>query len=204
MFRHPLFATLRLRIRTTWFVAAVVAAGAVQASALNIVITDDDGFETNNIQTLFAALKSAGHDVILSAPYANQSGASAHAAFVTPIKPTTSASAKGKLPAGSPGTGPTTIAADQYYVDGSPVMAVDRAARPGRGEARSVRRGMNSSQIWFAKTARTRRQSQVSGGRGDVVRRGFSLRRARLSPSPSIRFTGAVPGRPNRRCTLDV
>ena len=124
MFRHPLFATLRLRIRTTWFVAAVVAAGAVQASALNIVITDDDGFETNNIQTLFAALKSAGHDVILSAPYVNQSGASAHAAFVTPIKPTTSASAKGKLPAGSPGTGPTTIAADQYYVDGSPVTAV--------------------------------------------------------------------------------
>lgn len=36
------------------------------AMALNIVITNDDGFETPNIQALYDVLVDAGHDVILS------------------------------------------------------------------------------------------------------------------------------------------
>ena len=116
--------TLICRLRRTLFAATLTALAATPVFALNIVMTDDDGFETNNIQALFTALKAAGHDVIMSAPYSNQSGASAQVAVMAPISPTTKASARGKLPAGSYGTGPTTIAADQYYVDGTPVAAV--------------------------------------------------------------------------------
>jgi len=48
-----------------------------QANALNIVLTNDDGYSAPNIQALFNALKAEGHDVIMSAPAENQSGKSA-------------------------------------------------------------------------------------------------------------------------------
>ena len=69
--------------------------GAQHASALNIVITNDDGFETPNIQALYDALVAAGHDVILSAPYSGQSGTSGMIAFLRPIGPTSQASPGG-------------------------------------------------------------------------------------------------------------
>lgn len=125
---------------TRW-VGFALLAGALTPSVfgLNVVLTNDDGFETNNIQALFSALKAAGHDVIMSAPYGNQSGTSGQVAFLTPVMPTSKASAYGRLPAGSPGAGATTMGADQYYVDGSPVAAVLRGidvlakAKWGRG-----------------------------------------------------------------------
>ena len=46
--------------------AVVLASMASQVAALNIVLTNDDGFETANIQALYSALLAAGHDVILS------------------------------------------------------------------------------------------------------------------------------------------
>jgi 5'-nucleotidase len=92
--------------------------------ALRIVLTNDDGFEHRNIQALLAALKAAGHDVILSAPFRNQSGASAHLGALTKISPTPFSAAGGRIAAGAPGVGPTTLAADQYHVDSSPVAAV--------------------------------------------------------------------------------
>ena len=55
---------------------ALLSALTTPAAALNIVLTNDDGFETANIQALYRALSAAGHDVILSAPYAGQSGTS--------------------------------------------------------------------------------------------------------------------------------
>ncbi|NOS73415.1 MAG: acid phosphatase [Methyloglobulus sp.] len=90
------------------------------AMALNIVITNDDGFETPNIQALYDVLVDAGHDVILSAPYLGQSGTGGQIAFLRPIPPTSKPSAAGRLPTGSPGVGPTGIAPQQFYVDGSP------------------------------------------------------------------------------------
>lgn len=38
------------------------------ASALNIVLTNDDSWNTNNIQAMKSALIEQGHDVIMSAP----------------------------------------------------------------------------------------------------------------------------------------
>ncbi len=93
-------------------------------SRLRILLTNDDGFESRNLQALYTTLKAAGHDVILSAPYRNQSGMSARYGFYTDLSPTDSASPEGVIAAGAPGVGPTTIDVDQYYVDSTPVGAV--------------------------------------------------------------------------------
>lgn len=100
------------------------AAATGDTTPLRIVLTNDDGFETENIQALFTALVAAGHDVIMSAPWVNQSGTSGALDFLTPIFPTSEPSEKGLLPAGSFPIGQTTIAPDQHYVDGKPVAAV--------------------------------------------------------------------------------
>ena len=105
-------------------ISVVIMAGvSSQVPALNIVLTNDDGFETPNIQVLYSALLAAGHDVILSAPYSGQSGTSGQIAFLRPIGPSSEASEAGLLPAGSYGIGETSIAPQQYYVNGSPVAA---------------------------------------------------------------------------------
>ena len=91
---------------------------------MRIVVTNDDGFESANLQALFTALRVAGHDVILSAPYRNVSGESAELGGLSDVPRTIVPSAGGLLPAGSPGVGPTTIAADQFYVDSTSVAAV--------------------------------------------------------------------------------
>lgn len=100
------------------------AEGGSEPTSLRIVLTNDDGFETENIQAVFAALVAAGHEVILSAPWANQSGTSGALDFLTPLLPTSEPSELGLLPAGSFPIGETTIAANQHYVDGKPVAAV--------------------------------------------------------------------------------
>lgn len=107
-----------------WILAASLLFFSIPASALNVVLTNDDGFETENIQALYRALVDAGHDVILSAPYSGQSGTGAKIGFVVPILPTSEPSEGGLLPAGSAGVGPTTIAPQQFYVDGTPADAL--------------------------------------------------------------------------------
>lgn len=109
---------------TLYCVIGIIILSNVPASALNIVLTNDDGFESNNIQALFNALKAVGHDVIMSAPYLNQSGSAGAVNVAIPIKRTKVKSSGGLFSSGVPGLGPTTIAADQYYVNGSPVDAV--------------------------------------------------------------------------------
>ena len=121
---------LEIRIRKSLWVTLVALLLAPAASwadggpSLRIVLTNDDGFETENIQALFSALVDAGHDVIMAAPYLGQSGTGGQIAFLRPILPTSEPSEGGLLPAGSPGVGPTTIAPQQFYVDGSPAASV--------------------------------------------------------------------------------
>ena len=116
--------TLALALLLPLGAAADRGAGPSGGASLRILLTNDDGFETENIQALFAALVEAGHDVILSAPYVNQSGTSGALDFLEPIPPTSEPSEGGTLPAGSFGIGATTIAPDQHYVDGKPTAAV--------------------------------------------------------------------------------
>ena len=54
--------------------AALLPLATAPASALDILLTNDDGFETEYIQALHSALVEAGHRVVMAAPYAGQSG----------------------------------------------------------------------------------------------------------------------------------
>lgn len=94
------------------------------AFALRILLTNDDGFESRYLQRLFHFLRDAGHDVLLSAPYSEQSGMSAALGTLSDFPPTRTASPGGTIAAGSPGAGPTSLAPGQFYVDSTPVAAV--------------------------------------------------------------------------------
>jgi 5'-nucleotidase len=58
-------------------IAACLSAFAVPAGALDIALTNDDGWNAPGIQVLKDALRNAGHTVTLAAPLSNQSGSSA-------------------------------------------------------------------------------------------------------------------------------
>jgi 5'/3'-nucleotidase SurE len=110
--------------RRTLCAGLLAIVGISPAWALRIVVTNDDGFESRNLQALFTALKAAGHEVILSAPVRDQSGTAAQVGSLSDLRVLATASPGGRIPAGAPGAGPTTIAADQYYVNGTPATAV--------------------------------------------------------------------------------
>ncbi|WP_396587249.1 5'/3'-nucleotidase SurE [Bermanella sp. R86510] len=63
-----------MKLRTLIATAITATSLSLPASALNIVLTNDDGWETDNIQILFTKLKEAGHDVVMAAPCLGQSG----------------------------------------------------------------------------------------------------------------------------------
>lgn len=111
---------------------------------LKILLTNDDGFDVANVQTLFTHLKKDGHDVVLVAPYSSSSGTSASVRnlgvpYTTTgrpfplgeVGPTTEPSVCGTLGEGSTPLGPVATGdlensdnVDQYYILGSPAMAV--------------------------------------------------------------------------------
>lgn len=57
-----------------------------QAYALNIVVTNDDSYETKNVQQLKLALEADGHHVLLAVPCAHQSGkGGSMGSYLTPV-----------------------------------------------------------------------------------------------------------------------
>ncbi|MCH2171028.1 hypothetical protein MK489_09615, partial [Myxococcota bacterium] len=54
---------------------------ALPVTALNILLTNDDGIDAPGIQALGEALKGAGHRVVIVAPNRNYSGTSASMTF---------------------------------------------------------------------------------------------------------------------------
>lgn len=103
----------------------VLGLGVAQtAAALNIVVTNDDGFETANIRALQARLREAGHDVLVAAPTQNNSGKGGAMNFLTPVTPLAKASRWGTVPAGAAGVGVAPDDGDVFYVDGTPVMSL--------------------------------------------------------------------------------
>ncbi|KAL4804133.1 survival protein sure-like phosphatase/nucleotidase [Aspergillus unguis] len=57
-----------------FFTLLPVSAVLPLASAINIISSNDDGWAEINIRSLYSALTSAGHSVVVSAPAENQSG----------------------------------------------------------------------------------------------------------------------------------
>ena len=97
------FTKLVLRL----VLASSLATASISASALNILLSNDDGL-TSNIKALYMAMKTAGHDVIVSAPCQGQSGMGAAVKFLKPIKPLTAACINNAGSPGDPGVGPIT------------------------------------------------------------------------------------------------
>jgi 5'/3'-nucleotidase SurE len=85
------------------FSSALVAALSLTTHAINVVLTNDDGWAEINIRRLFNSLTSAGFSTIISAPAENQSGTSSSDAEPKPV------GSKGcqyaSCPANSPATG---------------------------------------------------------------------------------------------------
>ena len=109
-------------------VAASLTAFPMPASALNILLTNDDGL-TSNVKALYTALTTAGHDVLVSTPCQGQSGMGGALQFLRPLTPLSTACLNNAAAAGDPGAGPVTKEGDGYdysdfyYVNGTPVMA---------------------------------------------------------------------------------
>jgi len=104
--------------------------------ALNIVLTNDDGL-TSNLKAMYDALKTEGHDVIVSVPCSGQSGRGAaivmySTSVIVPDNDKTQIEAEGgchngAAATGAPAVGPFTKTGytngDFNYVHGTPVMA---------------------------------------------------------------------------------
>ena len=114
----------QIRNAVVLLLSCCVLVSASPAFALNILLGNDDGFETANIRALYLKLRAAGHSVIVSAPTQNQSGQGGRIEFLRPITPLTAATRYGTVAAGSPGLGRDPQDANINYVDGSPVMAL--------------------------------------------------------------------------------
>ena len=101
---------------------------SLSTSALNILLSNDDGL-TSNVKTLYQALKTAGHNVIVSTPCQGQSGMGAAVKFLKPIKPLTAHCLNNAGSPGDLGVGPVTKKektfdyGDFFYVNGTPIMA---------------------------------------------------------------------------------
>ena len=96
----------------TNFAARLVLAGSLaitslSTSALNILLSNDDGL-TSNLKALYKALKTAEHNVIVSTPCQGQSGMGAAIKFLKPIKPLTAPCLNNAGSTGDLGVGPVT------------------------------------------------------------------------------------------------
>ncbi len=96
---------------------------AAPLHALDILITNDDGL-TANTRALYQALRSDGHQVMVSVPCRNQSGQGAALNFLRPVGPLTADCVGGIAHVGAPGVGSDAGDPDLHYVDGTPVMAL--------------------------------------------------------------------------------
>lgn len=135
-----------------YILAATLAAVTAPASALDVLLVNDDGL-TSNLKALYEALKTEGHDVIVSVPCTGQSGRGAGIVMysTTTIEADNDATQinaeggchNGAAAIGEPAAGSFTrsgyTGGDYHYVHGTPVMAtiygLDVLARSRWGKA---------------------------------------------------------------------
>ncbi|WP_075989613.1 5'/3'-nucleotidase SurE [Vibrio fluvialis] len=117
---------------------AMAACGALtlsnQSFALNILLTNDDSWDTTNIQVMKSTLEAAGHDVIMSAPCTGQSGKGGAMTFLKPVSVDETQSADQEYCVGDT----DTSVAFSSFAEGTPVMAaiygIDVAAQAVWGQ----------------------------------------------------------------------
>ncbi len=120
---------LKSRTLVKTLILAASVAAAIPASALNILITNDDGWNTENIKALKVALKNAGHQVILSTPCGNQSGKGGSISFLKAVRVDNSRSTDSEYCIGDVDSSLSFA----KYVEGTPLMSavygIDVAAK---------------------------------------------------------------------------
>ncbi|ODV83669.1 hypothetical protein CANARDRAFT_202714 [[Candida] arabinofermentans NRRL YB-2248] len=93
------------------------------ASAKNILLTNDDGWAATNIRALYRDLKNAGHNVVMVAPAVQYSGNGGR--FIIPSTNTLTTGALFDYPpAGSPAWGHEEDDLNAWYFSGSPAACV--------------------------------------------------------------------------------
>ncbi len=105
------------------------------ANALNIVLTNDDSWATNNIKEMKRLLESNGHEVIMSAPCLGQSGKGGAVNFFKSVNVDDSKAAENEYCVGDTDTTKTY----EDFTEGTPIMAllygIDVAAQARWGKA---------------------------------------------------------------------
>lgn len=99
--------------------------GSVSASALNIALTNDDGWDSEGIKAMKEALVASGHTVTLVAPLDGQSGSSA-GLNLGPVEIVKQAEGEYSvaLPGGTEGAEPATCALLAMSIAGEPDLLV--------------------------------------------------------------------------------
>ncbi|KAF7198094.1 Acid phosphatase [Pseudocercospora fuligena] len=101
------------------FTTAAVAAFAAQASALNVLMGNDDGFGAANLREFYRLLKAEGHDVVVVSEADNQSGMGGRAVF-TNLPTLPAGSEYGLIPPGAPSIGQDPHDKNIWYYNGTP------------------------------------------------------------------------------------
>ncbi|MET0343933.1 MAG: 5'/3'-nucleotidase SurE [Polyangiales bacterium] len=96
---------------------------AAPARALDILLTNDDGFESSMLQALYRRLKENGHRVLVSAPAMEQSGTGG-AISREPLGPLPTPTRAGIVPAGAKGVGTLPGDPDVFYVNSTPSVSL--------------------------------------------------------------------------------
>ncbi|KAJ3565672.1 hypothetical protein NP233_g7484 [Leucocoprinus birnbaumii] len=91
------------------------------STAQNIVLTNDDGWAVAQIRDEYNMLRSAGYQVILSAPAVDKSGSGSSTTTPTTLSGPCQFNT---CPSGSPATGTDSSDSNIHYVNGYPVDAV--------------------------------------------------------------------------------
>ena len=102
----------------------MLAATATPAHALNILLTNDDGFESASLHAIYQRLEASGHSVIISAPALDATAAGGGVAIGRAIEALTAASRGGAIPVGAPGIGTLPSDADVHYVNATPATSL--------------------------------------------------------------------------------
>ncbi|EPQ52762.1 sure-like protein [Gloeophyllum trabeum ATCC 11539] len=114
-------AVLRsLLVCALWAVGATAVPARRQAG-VSLLLSNDDGWAEANIRALYAEAKSAGYNVLLSAPAENQSGTGSTSVTPTPLD---EPGEFDSIPAGSPAEGHNATDDHIWYVNAHPVDAV--------------------------------------------------------------------------------
>ncbi|KIW04279.1 5'/3'-nucleotidase SurE, variant [Verruconis gallopava] len=107
-------------MRTSYVLALLLAPLAAQA--VNIVLSNDDGWAEKNIRVFFDALTAAGQNVVISAPAENKSGTGSSDATPSPVG--SSGCEFDSCPANSPAIGSNSSEPRFNYVNSYPVTSM--------------------------------------------------------------------------------